>query len=62
MWSTQLVMPAQPAPGECRRKYNFTFENLEGQDEVSLAVPAFLREEVELVKTFLLWNSMETSL
>ncbi len=21
MWSTRLVMPAQPAPGECRHKY-----------------------------------------
>ncbi len=20
-WSTRLVMPAQPAPGECQRKY-----------------------------------------
>ncbi len=22
-WSTRLVMPAQPAPGECRRKYKY---------------------------------------
>ncbi len=24
MWSTQLVMPVQPAPGQCRQKYKYT--------------------------------------
>ncbi len=37
-----------------RAEVNFTFENLEGQDEVSSEVSAFQREEVELAKPFLI--------
>ncbi len=35
-----------------RRKVNFTFENFEGQDEVSSEASAFQREEVGLAKPF----------
>ncbi len=54
-------MPSQPgserAEEDVRRaKVNFTFENLEGQNEVSSEVSAFQREEVELAKTFLIWH------
>ncbi len=42
-------------------KANFTFENFEGQDEVSSDASAFLREEVELAKPFLIWHVTKTS-
>ncbi len=35
-------------------KVNFTFENLEGQDEVSSKASAFQLEEFELTKAFLI--------
>ncbi len=44
-----------------RVKANFTFENFEGQDEVSLEASAFQREEVELAKPFLIWHVTKTS-
>ncbi len=44
-----------------RVKVNFTFENSEGQDEVSSEVSAFQREEVELMKPFLIWHVTKTS-
>ncbi len=37
-----------------RVKVNFTFENVEGQDEVSSETSVFQREEVELAKPFLM--------
>ncbi len=40
---------------------NFTFENFEGQDEVSSEASALQREEVELAKPFLIWHVMKTS-
>ncbi len=33
-----------------RVKINFSFENVEGQDEISLEASAFQQEEVDLVK------------
>ncbi len=52
-------MPSKPGLGwaeeEFRRvKVNFTFENVEGQDEVSSEASAFQRKEIELAKPFLL--------
>ncbi len=44
-----------------RVKVNFTFENFEGQDEVSSETSAFQREEVELAKPFLIWHVAKTS-
>ncbi len=41
---------------------NFTFENFEGQDEVSLEAAAFQREEVELAKPFLMACGEDLSL
>ncbi len=50
------------AEEEVRRvKVSFTFENFEGQDEVSLEASAFQREEVELTKPFLTWHVTKTS-
>ncbi len=47
---------------EVRRvKANFTFENLESQDEVSSEASAFQREEVKLAKPFLIWHVRKTS-
>ncbi len=40
-------------------KINFSFENFEGQDEISSS--AFQREEVELAKPFLIRHVTETS-
>ncbi len=39
-----------------RVKVNFSFENFEGQDEISSEASAFQREEVELTKPFLIWH------
>ncbi len=36
-------------------KVNFSFENVEGQDEVTSETPVFQREEVELTKLFPIW-------
>ncbi len=44
-----------------RAEANFTFGNLEGQDEVSSEMSAFQREEIELAKPFLIWLVTETS-
>ncbi len=49
-------MPSQPRSGRAEKEFrrvkvNFTFENLEGQDEVSSEASAFQREEVELAKS-----------
>ncbi len=44
-----------------RVKIIFSFENFEGQDEISSEVSAFQREEVELAKPFLIWHVMKTS-
>ncbi len=44
-----------------RVKVNFTFENFEGQDEVSSEASAYQREEVELAKPFLIWHVTKTS-
>ncbi len=50
------------AEEEFRRvKINFSFENFEGQDEISSEASAFQREEVELAKPFLTWLVTETS-
>ncbi len=42
-------------------KINFSFENFEGQDEISSEASAFQREEVELAKPFLIWHVTEAS-
>ncbi len=42
-------------------KINFSFENFEGQDEISSEASAFQREEVELGKPFLIWHVTKTS-
>ncbi len=44
-----------------RVKINFSFENFEGQDEISSEASAFQREEVELTKPFLIWHVTKTS-
>ncbi len=44
-----------------RVKVNFTFEKVEGQDEVSSKTSAFQREKVELAKPFLIWHVTKTS-
>ncbi len=50
------------AEEEFRRvKVNFSFENFEGQDEISSEASAFQREEVELAKHFLIWHVTKTS-
>ncbi len=56
-------MPSQSDSGWAeeefgRVKVNFTFENFEGQDEVSSEASAFQRE---LVKPYLTWHVAETS-
>ncbi len=43
-----------------RAKANFTFENFEGQDEVSLEAPEFQRKEVDLTKPFHIWHVTDT--
>ncbi len=40
-----------------RADVNLTFENFEGHDEVSSEASAVQREEVELVKPFLIWQA-----
>ncbi len=48
------------AEEEVRRvKIHFSCKNFEGQDEVSSEAPAFQRDEVELVKPFLIWYVTE---
>ncbi len=42
-----------------RVKINLSFENFEGQDEISSEASAFQREEVELAKPFLIWHVTE---
>ncbi len=44
-----------------RVKVNLTFENFEGQDEVSSEASAIQREEVKLAKPFLIWHVTKTS-
>ncbi len=61
-----LRVPSEPGSGwaeeEARRvKVNFTFENVEGQDEVSSEASAFQPEEVELAKPFLIWHVTKIS-
>ncbi len=53
-WSTQLVMPAQPAPGECRRKYKSTSTSA-GSVLLKLASAPSLK-----VAKF--WNRLPTSI
>ncbi len=66
-WSLQLSVRV-PSGGSgwaeeefSRVKINFSFENFEGQDEISSEASAFQREEVELAKPFLLRHVTETS-
>ncbi len=47
--------------GRIQSKVNFTFENFEGQDEVSSEASAFEREEVELTKPFVIWHVTRAS-
>ncbi len=50
------------AEEEFRRvKISFSFENFEGQDEISSEASAFQREEVELAKPFLMWHVTKAS-
>ncbi len=50
------------AEEEFRRvKVNLSFENFEGQDEISSEASAFQREEVELAKPFLIWYVAKTA-
>ncbi len=44
-----------------RVKVNVSFENFDGQDEISSEASAFQREEVELAKPFLVWHVTKTS-
>ncbi len=57
-------MPSKTGSGwaeeEFRRvKVSFSFENFEGQDEISSEGSAYQREEVELAKPFLVWLLVE---
>ncbi len=55
-----LAVIGRCAEEEFRRvKFNFSFDNFEGQDEVSSEASAFQREEVELAKPFLVWLLVE---
>ncbi len=47
--------------GGGRIQINFSFENFEGQDEISSEASVFQREEVELAKPFLIWHVTKTS-
>ncbi len=44
-----------------RVKINFSFENVEGQDEISSGTSAFKRDEVELAKPFLILHVTKAS-
>ncbi len=64
--SSRQVCPRRPARGGRRRnseglRTTSSFENFEGQDEISSEASAFQREEVELTKPFLIWHVTKTS-
>ncbi len=67
-WSLQLSVrvPSWTVSGWAEEEFsqvkiNVSFENFEGQDEISSEASAFQREEVELAKPFLIWHVTETS-
>ncbi len=67
-WSLQqsVGVPTYTGSGWAEEEFsrvniNFSFENFEGQDEISSEASAIQREEVEWVKPFLIWHVTETS-
>ncbi len=55
-WSTQLVMPAQAAPGECRRKYK-AWATMYSSESPSMT--ATYQQKIEDVNTFTPWTTGE---